>query len=398
MSLLKYLSNSAKVATASVIAEITERVTDKSGIIAFHIGMPARESLLIEEIATVIQEMLQKRGVEALQYSPPQGIIMSDIQRILERDGIKVDESDIMITTGALQGAFLVAKAFINRDDFVLTEAPTYSINLQTFRIHGANIIGVPLDSRGIKIDILKDTLSKLERHGNKPKFVYVIPDFHNPTGIDWDIERRKELLDIADVYDLLIVEDAPYRYLRYKGERKPSLYEINPERVIHLGSFSKIFSTGIRVGYLLAQSKIIEKLKLIKQSIDFNTPTLNQLIVKGLIEKGLFEKQVEKIRKIHMRKLNLMINALKEYMQLEAIQHTSPKGGIFIWLTLPKDINVVKLLNRALEEGVTFVPGYAFYPGDYKENALRLNFTYPWDEEIEEGIIRLMRAIKKVR
>lgn len=388
-------SKNLQSARISEIVKLMSLISKEKDIISFAVGMLANEALPIKEIEKASNEVLQHEGNKALQYGPVQGSMLDTLQTMLQKQGISAEKENILVITGSIQGAFLTAAGFIDPRDTIITESPTYSINLETFRLHRPKIIGISLDEKGVRIDDLLKKLSELKKDNIHPKFLYTIPDFQNPTGISMDIERRKKLIELAKEFKVLILEDSPYYFLRYEGEKKPTLKELGGDHVIYVGSFSKVFSTGIRVGYLVAHKKIIQKFKLIKQGIDFCTPVLNQLLIKKLIDTKFIEKQIKIVCDIHRKKLNIMLDALGKYMP-EGIEWTRPQGGIFLWVQLPEEIDCDELLKRAVERKVAFTPGNAFFPENIPKNSnLRLNFTYPPEDKIEIGIEILAQVIR---
>lgn len=384
----------AKRAAVNEISKAITLLAKNPEVISFAAGVPARESLPEIEIKKAIQSIFNEQGSEVLQYGPPQGIITGTVQQVLQEQDITAGTQNILITTGSIQGAFLVSSVLIDPGDVIITESPTYSLNLEVFRFHQADIIGIPLDENGMDPAPLRNKLIKLKQKGKKVKFIYVIPDFHNPTGTTMSNERRKQIVAIAREFDAFILEDAPYYFLRYSGKRLPTLREIGADRVIHLGSFSKIFSPGLRVGYLVAHGDIVQKLILAKQGVDFCSPTLNQFIVKKLVDLGLLRPQIKKIANIHQKKLNCLLDALKEYMP-EGVHWFTPDGGIFLWMILPDNVDAKQLMKDAIQKKVAFIPGEFCYPQNGAKNTVRLCFTYPPEEKIKEGIRILANLLR---
>ncbi len=386
-------SEMAKRARQTEIIKILAKSSKIHDFISFAIGIPAPETVPVDTIREILNEIMEEQPLRALQYSDTKGNIQDVLVEFLKKDNIIADESEILVTTGAIQGTFLATLALCDPDDIIVSEFPVYPINLQTFKMHLRKIVPVPMDENGLRVDVLRDTLKKLEK---KPKFIYTIPDFQNPTGITMSLERRKELVKLAEETGIFILEDTPYRYMRYEGEKLPSLRELGGNLVIHVNSFSKTISTGLRVGYVVAHRDLIEKMVSIKQGTDFSTPLLNQLVVAKFLKKGLWDKQIERIKKIHITRLKAMLNALRTHFP-EEITWTEPKGGTFIWATLPDGIDATKLLEKAIEKKVAFVPSSDFYIPEIEKDfppAMRLNFPYQPEDRIEEGVKRLASAI----
>ena len=387
-------ARAARASRTTEIVRISERIRGREDVIAFTIGKPAPETVPIEWLREVTKEVVDSYGVYLWEYSSTQGDICDTIVNLLKDDGFEIDESNVIILTGALHGGNLVTRAFIDPGDMLALALPTYPINLQNFVMQTDNLLPLPLDDDGMVVEELERKL----KAGARPKVVYVIPDFQNPTGVTLSLERRKRLVELADEYDFIVFEDTPYRYMRYEGETLPSLYQLNPERVVHVNSFSKTVSTSIRVGYAVARPDIIQKFVSIRQATDYATPLLNQMIIKHFIEKGYWKPQLERLNSIHGKRLKAFMEALEEHMPDE-VKWTHPKGGTFIWLSLPDRIDMKSLLDRALSHGTAFIPSSDFYPewmSSEVPKAMRLNFPYYPEDKAIEGVKRLADAIKE--
>lgn len=381
------------------IVRITEMASKIKDIIPFTVGMPAPETVPVNDLKKIIKEILTDDGLRVFQYSSPKGNIESSIKSLLIDDKIFVDEDNICILTGALQGGFLICRALVSPDDLVISEFPVYSINLQNLRMHAKRIEGVRIDNDGMVTCELRRLLEKIAVSKEKVKIIYTIPDFQNPSGVTMSLKRRKELIEIADEFDVLIFEDTPYRYMRYEGEHLPSLRELGGDRVIHVNSFSKTLSTGLRVGYMVAHPLLIKRFVAIKTATDYCTPLLNQLIVEKFLLKGLWKTQLTNLNNIHRKRRDVFLETLDTYMpEIDDLEWNRPQGGTFLWLTLPDRVNMDKLLENSLQNKVLFVPGTDFYTEDMAKDAppsMRLNFPYHPEEVIREGIRRLSTAIK---
>ena len=400
MSYEKYFSEKVKRMRPSVIRELLKKYVGKKGLISLAAGNPSPETFPTEIIKELVSEVLEKYGKDALQYGPTPGYIglREQIKRFIgDRYKISSSNVDILITSGAQQGLDLIGRVFINPGDAVVIEAPTYVAAIDAFAQYDPEFIQVPLDSEGMKVDVLEDKLKKLKAEGKNVKFVYTIPTFQNPAGVTMSEERRKYLLELASKYDFLIVEDDPYHELNY-SEREPPLpikHWDSEGRVIYLGSFSKILSPGFRVGWVAAEPQIIRKLEIVKQRRDLHTNGLCQYVAAEYIRKGYLAQHIPKIRAYYKPKLEAMLNALEEYMP-EGFEWTKPSGGMFVWVTGPSNINTTSMLDRAVENGVVYVPSEAFYPDRSVKNAMRLDFTFVSKEEIIEGVKRLAKTCKE--
>jgi 2-aminoadipate transaminase len=275
-------------------------------------------------------------------------------------------------------------------------ELPSYVGGLQAFTSYRAKMVGVPQDDQGMRMDKLERLLEKLARKKKKPKFIYVVPDFQNPSGVTMSLERRKKLLELAYKYEVPIVEDSPYRDLRFAGEAVPAIYALDDqEQVIVLGTFSKIFCPGLRLAWIMAPAAWLDKLVIAKQGMDLCCPTFNQLVASEYIDRGQLPRQIEEIRRLYGRKREVMLKALKKHMP-KGVKWTKPEGGLFMWLKLPKHMSANELFSKAIEEKVAYVVGTAFHCDGKGQNAMRLNFSYASEEQIEEGVRRLATMIKK--
>lgn len=382
-------------------SEIREllKLTRRPGIISFAGGLPAPDLFPIEEIKEIIKYILDKEGKVALQYGPTEGDLglREELLKFLKKEGIDLLLDNILITTSSQQGLDLVGKVFINPGDIVMTGKPTYVGAIQAFNSYSASMCPVELDEYGINTEILNKKIETLVARGQKPKFIYVIPDFQNPSGITLDIKRRRELLEIAEKYDLIIIEDSPYRQLRFEGEPQPPIISLNSERVISLFTFSKILLPGFRLGWMVGPKELIQKIIIAKQSADLCSPPFNQSIFAEFLRRGLLEKQIKKIISVYRDKRDFMLKKLSQYMpDISGLNWTHPQGGLFLWVTLPHNINTTEMFNDALKNKVAYVVGSAFDPEGKDHNSFRANFSYPTGEDIEEGIKRLARVIRE--
>ena len=389
-------SVSAQGMKRSMIRELL-KLSQKPGIISFGGGFPAPDSFPIEEIKEITNEILTEEGAQALQYGATEGD--NDLRELMvkryQEQGIKVDMENLVILTSSQQGLDLVPKIFINPGDKIICGLPSYLGGLSAFSNYGAKLVGVELDEKGMSAEKLEAALEAMKQKGEKPKFIYVIPDFQNPAGITMPKDRRLEILALAKKYDVLILEDSPYRELRFTGTPQPMLYDLDSSgHVMTLGTFSKIFAPSFRIGWILAHPDIIDKIVKAKQATDLCTSPLVQKIAFRYINKGYFDVNLKKIIESYRVKREVMLNSLKEFMPA-GVTWTEPEGGLFLFVTLPEYIDAEELFKVAIEQNVAFVPGTAFYCDGGGKNTMRINFSYITQEQTKEGIKRLGNAIK---
>jgi len=330
-----------------------------------------------------------------LLHSPVEGLqsLRAGISSLMKSRNADVSTKDVMIVSGSQQALDYIARVFIKPGDTVILEEPSFFGAIQIFRSAGAKVIGVPVDSQGMKTDILE---SLIQRY--KPKFIYTLPTFQNPSGIVMSLERRYELLDLSYKYHIPIVEDDPYSDLRYAGKALPSLKALDPyEHVIYLSTFSKALSLGLRVGWVVAPQQVIRKFAYLKQMTDMHVNTPGQYILSEFLSQGCYDKHLSKILKDYSKKRDLMNDALKS-CKIPGVFCEKPEGGFYIWCRLPEYITNNRLVSKAAEKGVVYLPGEIFYPdGTQGENFMRLNFTFTDTGKIAEGIKRLMNALTEV-
>lgn len=387
---------------SSAIRELL-KVTELPGVISFAGGMPAPDVFPIEEVLAATEKVLHSPlGAKALQYGATEGYmpLREMIARHTSRFNIEISMENILITTGSQQALDLLGKIFINRGDRILVENPTYLGALQAWNAYGAEYITVPSDECGMITSELEQAL----RFG--PKFIYVLPNFQNPTGVTLSLERRRQLVELADRYGVPIIEDDPYGQLRFEGEHLPAVNVMDSElrglnhgtytgNVIYLSTFSKILAPGFRLAWVIAPPVVISKLVQAKQGTDLHTPTFNQVIAYEVGHGGFIDKHVELINRVYRERRDVMLDALEEHMPA-GVSWTRPEGGLFLWMTLPEGSNTVDIFKEAVEEKVAFVPGYSFFPRGDVHNTARLNFSNSNPEMINEGIARLARVVRK--
>lgn len=391
---------SARVSSlkASAIRELLSLVNDPE-IISLAGGMPDPSLFPKEIIADIAREVFLNNASKALQYGATEGVppLRESLLKMTREEAVKEAElENIIITTASQQGLSLLAEIFINPGDSVIVEAPSYVGGLQAFHAFQANFTTIPLDDEGIKVDILKEKLKELKANNVNTKFIYVIPNFQNPAGVTMSLERRKKLLEISHFYGIPIIEDDPYGDIRFKGEKIPSLLELDKIGiVIELRTFSKILAPGLRLGWIVADKEVTKKVSLAKQAADLCSPSSTQYIVDKFIRDGHLNNYLEIVRKNYKIKLDSMLGALEKYFP-EETTWTEPQGGMFVWVEVPEYIDTDQLFREALQEKVAYVIGSAFYPYGEDKHHMRLNFSLNTPEKIEEGIKRLGNLLKK--
>ncbi len=386
---------------SSAIREIL-KVTQMPDVISFAGGLPSPDVFPINELITACEKVLRERGPVALQYSPTEGYLplKENICHHTSRYGINVDPGNVLITSGSQQALDLIGKIFINPGDKILVEAPTYLGAIQAWKAYEAEFIQVEIDEHGMIPESLEEGL----RTGIK--FIYLLPNFQNPTGITLILERRKQIIEIANKYNVPIIEDDPYGQLRYEGEHISPVVVLESKlrgnkeptyhgNVIYLSTFSKTLAPGLRLAWVIAPPEVILKLIQAKQGADLHTATFNQMIAHEVMQNDFLDTHIEKIREVYGKRRNLMLEMIEEFFPQEA-QFTRPHGGLFHWVTLPDKIDTTKLLDQAVEKKVAYVPGAPFFPNKGGDNTLRLNFSNASDENIMEGMKRLGEVFKK--
>jgi DNA-binding transcriptional MocR family regulator len=376
---------------SSIIRELL-KVTSKPGIISFGGGLPAGELFPILEIREAAERMILEKGRKAFQYGETEGVgeLRSYLADYMKSHGIPATPEQILITSGSQQGLDLCGRVFLNEGDTVITSNPTYLGAIQAFNAYHPKYVTCNSDDDGMMLDNLEAFIKK-----EKPKFIYQVPTFQNPDGRTLPKDRRAVLLDIAGKYSIPIIEDDPYSALVYEGTTPQPLKAMSPEQVVFLSTFSKTVCPGFRVAWILAPEKIIDKFVKMKQGCDLHTSTMAQYLLLEYIKIGSMDKHIEKIKEVYGKRMQAMLKAIEEHFP-KGVRWTKPTGGMFLWVELPKEIDTEKLLYKAIDRNVAFVPGHAFYPDESNKNAMRLNFSYPSEEAINEGIMRLGNVIKE--
>lgn len=394
------LSETSRTLVRSEIRELL-KLTRQPGVISFAGGLPYPGLFPVEEMQDVVRTVLEREGEIALQYSPTEGD--SRLAKFLaewmrEDEGAEITEENILIVSGSQQALDLIGKIFIDPGDPIIIGLPSYLGGIQAFKTYRAKMIGVPVDADGMNVDAVEDILKKHAAKGKKIKFIYVVPDFQNPSGVTLSYERRQKLLELCYAYDTVAVEDSPYRELRFEGEDIPMIGAMDKKGyAFSLHTFSKILCPGTRIGWIIANRAIMDKLVMAKQPTDLCSPALNQSIIYEFCRRGLLKPHIQKIVALYKKKRDVMLEALEEYMpREEGVEWTRPQGGLFLWVRLPENLDTEAMLPRAIEKKVAYVIGSAFHVDRSGKNTMRLNFSYPSEEQIVEGIKRLGSLIKE--
>ncbi len=387
--------------TSSVIRELL-KVTSQPDVISFGGGFPAGELFPIERVKEACDTVLTKNGSMALQYSQTEGY--APLRELIAESacqyGIRVTSENVVITTGSQQALDLLGRIFLNRGDRVLTESPTYLGALQAWNVYGAEYATVASDNDGLQTDQLEEVI------GTNIKFMYVLPNFQNPTGVTIPLERRIKIVELADRYNVPIIEDDPYGQLRFEGEHLSPLVALDDElrskdkptylgNVIYTSTYSKILAPGLRVGWVIAPAEVIKKLVQAKQGADLQSSTFDQYLAYELASGTWLKDHIALIRKEYKERRDAMLQAFEDFMP-EGTTWTRPQGGLFLWLKLPEQCNTVELFPKAIEEKVAYVPGASFHPNGGGENTMRLNFSACNPETIRIGVERLSKMVKK--
>jgi 2-aminoadipate transaminase len=387
---------------SSAIRELL-KLTEQPDIISFGGGLPAPEVFPVKEFQEACNCVLTERGAQALQYSTTEGYkpLREMIARHTARYSVPITAENILITSGSQQALDFIGRLFINRGDYVVVESPTYLGALQAWNAYGAQYISVPSDENGMVVDKLEEAL----RIG--PKFIYILPNFQNPSGSTLALERRRKLVELADKYGVPIIEDDPYGQLRYDGEHLPSVVYLDDHfrndgegeyrgNVIYLSTFSKLLAPGLRLAWVVAPPQVIQKLVMTKQAADLHTSSFNQQVAYEVGKGGFLDEHVKVIRATYKERRDVMLEMMDEMFPSE-MHWTRPLGGMFLWGVLPEGVDAADVLKVAIERKVAFVPGTSFHPNGGGENTMRINFSFSSPDTIREGITRLGTTLKEV-
>jgi 2-aminoadipate transaminase len=373
-------------------------ITERPEVISLAGGLPDTSTFPPGSFTAVMQRVAAERLARALQYGPTEGMgeVKDCIAEVMAEEGMRVDADDLLVTTGGQQVIDLMCKSVIDPGDVVIAEAPTYPGAVPTFNAYQADVVQIEMDDDGMRIDVLEAALARLDAEGRRPKFIYTIPSFQNPAGVTLSLERRRRLVQIARERELLVLEDNPYGMLRFEGEPLPTLRSLDGgEYVVYLGTFSKILSAGLRLGWAAAPRPVLAKMNLGKQGADLCTSSLTQHFVAGFFQAGDWRRYVRELTAIYRRRRDVMLAALAEHLPPEATW-TRPQGGLFVWATLPDYIDTTDLLARGLRENVAFVPGRAAFVDGRGGSSMRLNFSGVDEAAIREGVRRIGKVVQE--
>ncbi len=366
-------------------------------IISLSGGMPDVSLLPVNAVRKAVRGAIENNRVEALQYGTTDGRLGTKqvVCGLMRDEGIRCKPSQVILTSGAQEALDLLGKVFIDPGDIIITEGPTYLTALQAFSTYEPDVRTIAFDDKGMRMDLLEAELEKIGKNNPRLKFCYTIPNFQNPGGVTMSPDRRKRLLELSHEYNFLVVEDDPYGRLRYEGGHQIPL-KVLDERVIYLGTVSKIFAAGLRLGWVAAPRSIISKISLVKQGADLCGSSLDQLVVEHYFNNTSWQRTLQKFIKTYRTRRDAMLAALEEHFPPEA-SWTRPEGGFFVWVTLPEYVDTGSMLAEALEAGVTYVPGDSFFPGGREgKNCMRINFSFETPENITEAIKRLAKVIEE--
>lgn len=393
----RFFSDATHLMKKSAIREIL-KLTQKPEMISFAGGLPSPDSFPIEDIKRITAEVLETDGKAALQYGTTEGDnrLRTLLAERHKKDGLDLSPENILITTGSQQALDLCGKIFVNHGDVVLVGLPSYLGGLNAFANYGAVLKGIPLDDQGMRPDLLEKKITELKKEGKTVKFIYIIPDFQNPTGVTLPRARRLEIIRIAERHDLLIVEDSPYRDVRFAGTPEPLMSSLDTHgRVMTLNTFSKILAPGFRLAWVTGNREIIDKMVTAKQSTDLCTPPFVQKITARYIEQGLLDVNLGKTIELYRQRRDYMLKCFREMMP-EGVKWTEPDGGLFLFVTLPPAMDAARLLEKAIRRNVAFVCGSVFYCNNEGYNTMRMNFSFADEKDTLEGVRRLAEVIRE--
>jgi 2-aminoadipate transaminase len=373
-------------------------VTARPEVISLAGGLPDTSTFPTESFAAAFTRIAEESCARALQYGPTEGLeeAKACIVEAMAAEGMRVHGDDLIVTTGGQQGIDLVTKTLIDPGDVVIAEAPTYPGAASVFSSYEADVVQVDMDSEGMRVDLLEELLERLARDGRAPKFIYTVPSFQNPAGVTMSLPRRRRLVEVARERELLVLEDNPYGLLRFEGSAPEPLHSLDGGvYVMYLGTFSKMLSPGIRLGWVVAPPPVLEKINLGKQAADLCTSPLSQLMVQAYFEQGGWREYVTSLVDLYRDRRDTMLEALAEHFPPQA-EWTRPAGGLFVWATLPDFIDTTDLLARALRENVAFVPGEAAYLDGRGRSSMRLSFALCDHDTLREGIRRIGEVVSE--
>ncbi|BCS91818.1 PLP-dependent aminotransferase family protein [Metallosphaera javensis (ex Sakai et al. 2022)] len=392
-----FFSNETKGLKSSEIRDLL-KLTEGRNVISFAGGLPDPSTFPVEDIKKITDEILDTKSSSALQYTATAGV--SELRKeLVSFTGLRgitgISENNIFVSVGSQEALFILFNVLVDPGDNVIVEKPTYLTALNVLRTRKPQFHGVTVTDKGPDLHALESQLRKLKSEGKKVKLMYVIPTAQNPAGTTMYLDDRKYLMELASSYDFLVVEDDAYGFLVFEGDNPPPLKALDKEgRVIYLGTFSKILSPGLRLGWIVADEEIIREVELFKQNVDLHTPSLNQFIAAEAIRRGVIQSNLPKTKALYKQKRDYMIGAMDKYFP-SIVRRTKPVGGMFVFAWLPEKFNTTQLLQEAMLKGVAYVPGNSFYYDYSGANTMRINFSFPSKDEIEKGIEILGNLIK---
>ncbi|WP_410637705.1 PLP-dependent aminotransferase family protein [Amycolatopsis sp. lyj-346] len=371
-------------------------VASRPEVVSLAGGMPNLAALPLDTLSAQVAEIIAEDGMVALQYGSAHGIpvLREQICEIMALEGIKAHPDDVVVTVGSQMGLDMVTRLFCDPGDVVIAEGPSYVGALGSFAAYQAQVVHVAMDDNGLVPELLREALAQTEKAGRRVKFLYTIPNFHNPAGVTLAVERRAEILEICRAHDVLVVEDNPYGLLGFDGQTYPALRSTDPDNVVYLGSFSKTFASGLRVGWVLAPHAVREKLVLAAESATLCPPTFNQMIVSRYLATHDWKGQIKKFRENYRERRDAILSALDQYLP-PGCSWTKPDGGFYVWVTVPEGVDTKAMLPRAVTARVAYASGTGFYADGFGSRQMRLSYCYPTPERIREGVRRLAAVLE---
>ncbi|MHB1662697.1 MAG: aminotransferase-like domain-containing protein [Thermoplasmataceae archaeon] len=382
-------------------SEIREllKMASTPGLISLGGGMPNPGTFPSAVLKQIMDNLIETRSAQVFQYANTLGVqeTLDIIPGYLEKtQGFKCTPQNVILNSGSQQGLYELGKVLADPGDTIITEEPTYVGAISAFNANALKMVGIEMDDEGMKTDILESRIKSLIRDGTKPSFIYTIPTFQNPTGLTMSLERRKHILELSNSYDIPLIEDNPYGELRYYGDKVPAIKSLKGgDGVLYLGTFSKVMTPGLRLGYTIAPTEVISKFNLIKQALDLATNTFSQYVAYEYIKQGAIYKQVALNIEMYRKKRDIMVNALEEEFR-DGSTWSKPDGGMFVWLTVADNVDTKQMVGEAIKNGVAYISGQAFSTTGGQKRSMRLNFTYGGDEQLKEGIRRLSKTFIK--
>ncbi|MFL6124223.1 PLP-dependent aminotransferase family protein [Actinophytocola sp.] len=391
--LRRYAARAAGMTASEVRALFA--VASRPEVVSLAGGMPNLTALPLDTLSTQVAELISKDGLVALQYGSAHGVpeLRDQICEVMALEEIRAHPDDVVVTVGSQMALDMVTRIFCDPGDVVLAEGPSYVGALGTFAAYQADVVHVAMDDEGLVPEALREALAATENAGRQVKFLYTIPNFHNPAGVTMAVSRRAEILEICRSHRVLVVEDNPYGLLGFDGQTYPSLRSMDPDNVVYLGSFSKTFAAGLRVGWALAPHAVREKLVLAAESAALCPPALNQMIVSRYLTSHDWKGQIKSFQSAYRERRDAMLSALEQHMPA-GCSWTVPAGGFFVWMTVPEGVDTKAMLPRAVTARVAYVSGTGFYADGFGSRQMRLSFCYPTPERIQEGVRRLAAVL----